>query len=182
MSARPNLDFEQLILQLSLALSPAEAKCPKQAVPLIKKMEGMHKLRNGMVYPYLCPARVPTIGYGSTGKHVTMGMQPITPATAEKWLMSTLEQFASGVAKEVPGVVTDDSRWSGLTSFVYNVGIGAFKRSRVRVYCREGRWSEAAEALLMWNKAGGKVLAGLTARRKLEAALLLHLITLLAQV
>jgi len=60
-----------------------------------------------------------------------------------------------------------------LVSFAYNVGLGNLQRSTVRTKANRGEWEAAADALLLWNKAGGKVYAGLDRRRKEERAFFL---------
>ncbi len=61
-----------------------------------------------------------------------------------------------------------------LISFVYNLGIGNFNKSTLKKLIVQGKLVEAADELLRWNKAGKKVLAGLTARREEERALFLN--------
>ncbi len=84
-----------------------------------------------------------------------------------------LENFERGVFRLVPGVAGHQGRFDALVSFAYNVGLGNLQRSTVRIKANRGEWEAAADALLLWNKAGGKVFAGLDRRRKEERALFL---------
>ena len=63
------------------------------------------------------------------------------------------------------------NQFSALTSFTYNLGSGALQRSTLRMKLNRAQYERAAEQLLRWNKAGGKVLRGLTRRRAAEKAL-----------
>jgi lysozyme len=58
-------------------------------------------------------------------------------------------------------------------SLAYNIGPGAFARSTALRRFNEGDIQGAADAMLMWNKAGGKVLRGLQRRRDAERRLFL---------
>jgi lysozyme len=58
-------------------------------------------------------------------------------------------------------------------SFSFNVGLGNFQRSTIRMKIQREDWDAAADAFLMWTKAGGKELPGLVKRRKGERALFL---------
>jgi lysozyme len=60
-----------------------------------------------------------------------------------------------------------------LVSFSFNVGLGNLQRSTVRIKANRMEFEAAADALLLWNKGGGKVLAGLDRRRKEERAFFL---------
>lgn len=66
----------------------------------------------------------------------------------------------------------NENEFSALTSFVYNCGLGSLQS-----LCRNRTNKQIAEALLLYNKAGGKVLAGLTKRRKAERELFLKPVT-----
>ena len=63
------------------------------ATELCKRFEGLHRVgADGLIYPYICPAGVPTQGYGTVwrpdGRKVTMDDPPITKETALEWLLS----------------------------------------------------------------------------------------------
>lgn len=134
----------------------------REGLELVKQFEGC-KLK-----AYVCPAGILTIGYGSTGKHVKPGMV-ITQDQAEELLRSDLRRFEDAVAAAAPKAT--DNQFSAMVSLAFNIGIGALQRSTVLRRHLAGDHAGAADAFLMWNKAGGKVLAGLTRRREAEAAL-----------
>lgn len=133
---------------------------------LIKRFEGL-RLR-----PYLCPAGVPTVGYGSTGPHVKMGRE-ITEADADALLDKDLERFEAGVTKLVEGVATNDNQFSAMVCLAFNIGLGAFAGSTVLKRHKLGNKIGAANAFEMWVRGGGKILPGLMRRREAERKLYL---------
>lgn len=146
-----------------------QAEAVRLAAGLCRRFEGL-RLR-----PYLCPAGVPTIGYGSTlypdGRRVTQLDRAITQAEAEAMLQADLMRRLPEVLRLCPAVDTA-GRLAALLDFAYNVGIGALSSSTLRKRVNEARWADAAQELERWNKAGGKVLAGLVKRREAEAILM----------
>lgn len=134
----------------------------RDGLELIKSFEGC-KLK-----AYICPAGVLTIGFGSTGSHVKPGMV-ITMQQAEELLRSDLRRFEDYVAAKCAPAT--DNQFSALVSFAFNVGEGALDKSTLRRMHLEGNYEAAAGQFARWNKAGGKVLSGLTRRRAAEAAL-----------
>jgi lysozyme len=81
--------------------------------------------------------------------------------------------FERGVLRLVPGSVGSQGRFDALVSISFNFGLGNLQRSSIRMKANRGDWEGAADAFLLWNKGGGKVLAGLDKRRKDERALFL---------
>jgi lysozyme len=146
-----------------------QRKINKTGLELIKEFEGFRS------QAYLCPAKVATIGYGSTfypdGKKVKLGDR-ITAQEAEKLLMTTIQTFADGVSKAIKIPLTSN-QFSALVSLCFNIGIGAFHSSTLVRVLNQGNYSEAANQFLRWNRGGGKVLAGLTRRRNRERNLFL---------
>lgn len=134
------------------------------ALNLIKQAEG---LRNTA---YKCPAGVWTIGYGHTSG-VRKGMR-CTETQAEVWLMDDLRESEQAVDYLVKVPLTDNQR-GALVSFVFNVGAGNFAASTLLKKLNAGDYDGAASEFARWNKAGGKILPGLTKRRQAEAALFL---------
>jgi lysozyme len=125
--------------------------------------------------PYLCPAGVPTIGYGATyyetGERVTLPDAPITKERAERLLVWMVAgRYLPAVLRLCPHIDTPD-RLAAIIDFTFNLGAGALKVSTLRKRINAGRWSDVPYQLMRWNKAGGRVLRGLTLRRKSEAAL-----------
>jgi lysozyme len=135
----------------------------KPGLDLIKSFEGL-KLR-----AYLCPAKVWTIGFGSTGQHVTPG-KVITEAQAEELLKDDLDRFEAAVTRLVT-VPLHQNQYDALVSFAFNVGISALERSTLLKRVNAKLFDQAAAEFSKWNRGGGKILAGLTRRRAAEAAL-----------
>ena len=121
-----------------------------------------------------------TIGYGQTGRYygkkVRRGMTT-TKALAHAWLRDhSIKTYEDAVAKAVK-VPLNQNQFDALVSFTYNVGIGALKQSTALRRLNQGDYTGAANALTMWTKCNGKVLAGLVRRRKEERALFLTPVT-----
>lgn len=137
----------------------------EEGLKILKKFEGC-KLKT-----YLCPAGIPTIGYGHTGKDVSEGMT-ITKAQAEKLLLKDLAKFEAGVADLVK-VPVSVNQFSALVVFAYNIGLNALSGSTLLKKLNAGDVIGAADQFLRWNKAAGKELDGLTNRRHAERDLFL---------
>jgi GH24 family phage-related lysozyme (muramidase) len=139
-------------------------KTAQKGLNIIKHFEGLE------LTAYLCPANVWTIGYGHT-KTAKKGMK-IDLATAETLLVNDLAEFEASIKKLVK-VPLNQNQFDALVAFVYNLGSGAFSKSTLLKLINENKMQEAAEQFLRWNKAAGKVLAGLTRRREAERLLFL---------
>lgn len=143
----------------------ASQKC----IDLIKQFEGYYSKA------YLCPAGVPTIGYGSTmwndGRKVKMG-EKITKEGAELLLHWELNKKSIALK----GLSLNQNQADALLSFIYNLGIGAFDKSTLKKKIKLNPNDPAIrDEFMKWNKArvGGKLmeLKGLTRRRIAEANL-----------
>ena len=134
----------------------------QNCVELIKHFEGFEDTA------YLCPANVWTIGYGRT-RNVKEGDR-ITEAQAERDLLEELEEFKHQVLHSVKVELTQNEL-DALTSWTYNLGVGNLKSSTLLKKLNAGNKSEVPAEMVRWNKANGKVLAGLTKRREAEAEL-----------
>lgn len=124
-----------------------------------------------------------TVGWGSTGlDHFNLDPQgkptkigpdtQWTQAQADQRKASDLEKFC----KQVDDLVTaniNDNQFSALVSFAYNCGVGNLSGSTLLKRVNEGKFKEAADEFLKWNKAKGQVMAGLTRRRAAERELFL---------
>lgn len=121
---------------------------------------------------YLDSVGVPTIGYGHTGPDVHLGLG-ISLARADELLAADLEKFQDGVGDLLGSTPTSDHEYSAMVSLAYNIGLGNFGKSSVLRAHLAGHREIAADAFRMWNKAGGRVLAGLTRRREEERAMYL---------
>lgn len=129
-----------------------------------------------LLSPYLCPAGVPTIGYGSTryldGRAVTLSDPPITREHALILLRHTiLSQYMPGV-RRLCGAVDEPARLAALTDFAYNLGVARLAGSTLLRMVRAGRWDRVPAELRKWVFAGGRRLHGLERRRNAEAALI----------
>ena len=137
----------------------------QRLVDMIKSFEGFS------AEPYLCPAKVWTIGHGTTRypNGVFVGPQDpdITKGYAEQYLRADLAKFELGVSKAVT-VTLSQNQFDALVSFAYNVGLGNLKSSTLLKLLNAGKYSDAALEFLKWDKAKGKALPGLTKRRKAE--------------
>jgi lysozyme len=135
----------------------------------------LHKYEGLVLDAYLCPAKVPTIGYGNTfyedGSKVKIG-DKITKERAIELFENILENnFASQIKRLIKSRVTNN-QFSALVSFAYNVGVGNLKRSTLLKLVNSNPNDPAIRTQFMrWNRAGGKVLLGLTRRRESEADL-----------
>ena len=136
-----------------------------EAIDLIKEAEGWRSA------PYLCPAKVWTIGYGSTrdlkGQPVTPQTPSISPKEGLILLQRDVEEAAKGISKAVSVPLTPSQR-GALVSFVYNFGIGAFRSSTLLKKLNAGDYQGAAEQFKRWVYAGKEVLPGLVKRRAAE--------------
>jgi lysozyme len=136
---------------------------------LIQGFEGLS------LVPYLCKAKVATIGYGNvfypSGIKVTMQDKPISLATAS-WMFRTIaDRFAVDVDKLIKANL-NQNQFNAITSLAYNIGIGALAKSTLlkKVNINPSDPTIAAE-FAKWNKVSGKVVNGLTKRRAVEAKL-----------
>lgn len=142
-----------------------------EGLRLIKSFEGYHtRLKDGSCAAYLCPAHVPTIGYGCTDG-VRLGMV-WTEAEAVAGLAREIAKFEAVVSRLVT-VTINQHEYDSMVSLAYNIGAAAFARSTVLKRLNNGDRAGAAKAFEMWTRGGGRVLPGLVSRRKREAALFL---------
>jgi lysozyme len=88
-------------------------------------------------------------------------------------LAKDLENFERGVLRLAPNLAGRQGKFDACVSFSFNVGLGNFQRSTLRMKIQREEWDAAADAFLAWTKAGGKELPGLVKRRKGERALFL---------
>ena len=139
-------------------------------VELIKHYEGLR------LKPYLCPAGVPTIGYGSTaypdGRKVTLVDRPLTDDEADALLAATLAPFEREVQRMVEVDITQ-RMFDALVSFAFNLGAQALKGSTLLKKLNAGDKDGAAREFAKWVHAGGNVLPGLVKRRESERKLFL---------
>ena len=157
-------------------------KTSEKAKEMIKHHEGVR------LKPYLCPAKLWTVGVG----HVLYPEQAklkiddrkdiwLHPEDNRVWTMEQvnallgfdLDRFERGVARLCPSSTLNQNHFDALVSFSFNVGLGSLQKSSLRMKYNRGEYDEAANEFLKWAKAGGKVLPGLLKRRSDEKALFL---------
>lgn len=147
------------------------------AAELCRRFEGFRSK------PYLCPAGVPTIGYGSTyyadGRKVTLQDPPMAEPEARLLLLhELLHTYAPGVIRQCPGLLalalqTNDWRkLNAIVDFAYNLGIGRLQTSTLKRKINAQDWDGAREQLMLWVRGGGRVLPGLVKRRQAECLLI----------
>ena len=140
-------------------------------IELIKEFEGFSPT------PYLCPANIPTIGYGSTfyrnGNKVKISDPKITIGEATEMLEVIVDRFALQIDKMITAKI-NQNQFDALVSFSYNVGVSAFKNSTLLRKLNIGENNSVIVGEInKWNRANGNVLAGLTRRRQAESKLFL---------
>jgi len=140
------------------------------AAALARRFEGLY------LKPYLCPAGVPTLGYGATfyedGTKVKLTDPPISKERAEAlllWMVRTV--FLPAVVKLCPVKMTPGQA-AALIDFAFNLGAGNLRASTLRRRVNAGQWGDVPTELRKWVMAGGRKLAGLVKRREAEIALL----------
>ena len=121
--------------------------------------------------------KVPTVGYGHTDaagepKYVNTKDKVFTKAEALAMLRDDLSQYEVAVNKAVK-VPLNPNQYGALVSFTYNLGAGNLNKSTLVKKLNAGDFEGASKEFKRWNKAGGKVLAGLTRRREAERQLFL---------
>lgn len=141
-------------------------KMSQKGLKLLAGFEGL------VLHPYLDPVKVPTIGIGSTyyenGTRVKLTDPPITEARAYELLANTIASYELTVNNLLKVTVTQ-FQFDAMVSLCYNIGAANFAKSSVIRLVNKGDFVGAAKAFLLWNKAGGKVIRGLTIRRTKEA-------------
>ena len=144
-------------------------KLSQKGLELIKQFEGLS------LTPYVCAGGINTIGYGSTyypnGQKIKLTDPAITQIVAESFLKHSLSTYE----KAVDSFCRDDisqNQFDALVSFAYNLGTGALQKSTlIKKVNANPKDLTIKDEFLKWNKANGRVLAGLTRRRQAEANL-----------
>ena len=137
-------------------------KTAQKGLELIKHFEGCE------LTAYKCPAGVWTIGYGHI-KGVSEGMT-ITQEQAEQMLLDELVEYENYI-NELVSVDLSQNQFDALVSWVYNLGPSNLRSSTLLKVLNSGDYNGVPAQIMRWNKAGGKVLEGLTRRREAEALL-----------
>lgn len=148
-------------------------KVNQAAIDIIKEFEGF---KAEAYLDELAKPPVWTIGYGTT-ERAGVGIVPrpgmvISREQAETYLQLTVDKFARQMVPHIKRPI-NENQFGAFVSLAYNIGPGAFQRSSALRRFNEGDIEGAANAILLWNKAGGKVWRGLERRRQAERALFL---------
>ena len=140
-------------------------KISRKGIKLIQDFEGL------ALKAYKDPIGIWTWGYGSTGPHVTPNKVG-TKEEAEQLLKKDLERFEKGVSDLVK-VPLNQNQFDSLVSFSFNLGLSSLKSSTLLKKLNASDYIGASKEFERWNRAGGKVLNGLTRRRLAERDLFL---------
>ena len=142
----------------------------QNGINLISSFEGCE------LKAYLCPAKVWTIGFGTTvypnGVKVKKG-DSCTLEQAKQFKAHDLKRFEKTVNNLVKVPLTQN-QFDALVSLTYNIGTGAFEESTLLKKLNTGDYQGAADQFTVWNKGGGKVLQGLVNRRAKEKEVFLR--------
>lgn len=146
-------------------------KISNKGLELIKEFEGFSSVA------YLCPAKIPTIGYGNTfwedGRKVRLGEQISKTKALELLEFVANKDFASKIYPLIK-VEVNQNQFDAMVSLTYNIGVGAFSSSTLLRKVNAKDFIGASNEFLKWDKAGGKQLLGLTRRRQREKELFLR--------
>ena len=146
-------------------------KASAECLSLIQNSEGF------AAAPYLCPAGVPTIGYGSTryvdGRAVAMADAPITRLQADEIMRAALVEYEAAVTRYVTVEMTQN-QFDALVDFAYNAGAQNLRTSTLLRLLNAGDADGAANQFGRWVNGGGKRLPGLVKRRALEHVLFMR--------
>lgn len=133
---------------------------------LARRWEGFESL------PYLCPAGVPTIGFGFThyadGRAVTLNDPPMTREEANVLLEHLIRTKYMRAAMLLCPKIDTPERLGAITDFCFNLGAGNLRASTLRRKIDAGLWDQVPTELRKWVRAGGRVLRGLVLRREAE--------------
>ena len=157
-------------------------KTSDKAKEIIKHHEGVR------FKPYLCPAKLWTVGVGHVlypeqakmklDERKEMWLHPEDnrvwkPEEIDALLNFDLARFERGVLRLCPRAALDQNQFDALISFSFNVGLGNLQNSGLRFKFNGGEIEAGAGEFLKWTKGGGKVLPGLVKRRNDERNLFL---------
>lgn len=123
--------------------------------------------------PYKDAVGIPTIGIGTTiypdGSKVKMTDSCVTIEKAKYYVSEHIQYIEAFLTANLK---LEQNQFDSLVSFIYNVGLGAFEKSTLFKKAKKDHNDPTIAAeFAKWNKAGGKVLRGLTTRRKKESDL-----------
>ena len=153
-------------------------KISNKGLEIIKKFEGFSD------EPYLCPANIPTIGYGTTvypnGVKVKLSDPPISHVRAKEFLLHDVEQFERDVNYLIGATKLTQGQFDALVSLAYNIGSdidlddipeGLGDSTLLKKVLKNPSDSTIEREFMKWIYAKGRKLGGLVARRREEANL-----------
>jgi lysozyme len=143
-------------------------KTSASGLALIKIHEGLS------LVPYRCPAGVWTIGYGHAMRpeEVVKYIDGISEAEAGALLLMDVA-LAEAALRRLVFVSLTSGQFDALVSFIFNLGVGRFQASTLRMKLNRGEYEAAAREFPKWVFAGGVKLPGLIRRRQEEMAVFL---------
>lgn len=140
------------------------------AAALCRRFEGF------FAHPYLCPAGIPTIGYGTirypSGIAVTLRDPPVSREYAEALLAAHIRDDVLPAVLRLCPELDSVGRLAAIIDWTYNLGAGNLRASTLRRRINARQWDDVPAQLMRWNRGGGRVLRGLVLRRQAEAALI----------
>lgn len=141
-------------------------KVDQSGLDFIARWEGV------VLHVYKDVVGIPTIGVG----HVLLPGESFPNGITKEQALAILAKDVAKCERAIVQYVTveiNQNQFNALASFTFNCGTGALQRSTVLRKLNGGDYQGAADALLMWNKAGGKFNRGLANRRADERRLFL---------
>ena len=142
-------------------------KISQNGLNLIEHYEGLR------LFAYQDSIGLWTIGYGTTvypnGKRVAKG-DACTVEQADSYIRHDVDKFEKGV-NDLVHVPLNQNQFDALVSFAYNLGLGNLGSSTLLKLVNKSQFDAAVNEFQKWCRAGGKVVAGLTVRRKAESNL-----------
>ena len=145
-------------------------KASSKCIDLIRQFEGFK------AEPYLCPAGIPTIGFGSTrdtdGSEITLQHKTISMKEATNLMMATLVNYEEAVTRFVR-VPLKQNQFDALVDFAYNCGIENLRSSTLLKKINLKDYEGASKEFGKWVNGGGHILNGLVKRREAERVLFL---------
>lgn len=143
----------------------ARVRASSQAIELIKRFEGCR------LTAYEDQGGVWTVGWGTTGPGINE-RTTVSQGVANGMLLGDISRVSQDISQLV-GIAVNQNQFDALVSFVYNLGIGAFKSSTLLKLILAYKKQEAADEILRWDHINGVVIPGLLFRREAERALFL---------
>jgi lysozyme len=153
-----------------------EVRTNEAGVSIIRHFEGLvdGDPNTPGLEPYICPAGLPTIGYGAIygldGSRVGSDHRAITEEEAESLLKRDLRRTEHAVARLVRYPLTLN-QFSALVSICFNIGSGNFQTSVFRMHLNRGDYHGCANNFWQWRRSGGVIQRGLVRRRAAEKEL-----------